>query len=165
MMIHRVRALLAASIVLIAGVGAHAATTYALSCTATTQKQPLNLTLTAFSFQINAPSSVSGGHVQSYAVIVHFLPTASYSALHEFLMSNEMLKSCRLTEMEPGRGAITGKEMGGAVFQWDFSDGVLTSLTATGSDGSSTGCGGPGVPTGTMQATFSFRTFAFSSRL
>jgi hypothetical protein len=165
MMIHRVRALLAVSIVLIAGVGAHAATTYALSCTATTQKQPLNLTLTAFSFQVNAPSSVSGGHVQSYAVTVHFLPTASYSALHDFLMSNEMLKSCRLTEMEPGRGAITGKEMGGAVFQWDFSDGVLTSLTATGSDGSNTGCGGQGVPAGTMQATFSFRTFAFSSRL
>jgi hypothetical protein len=187
MIIHRVRALFTASIALFATLGAHAAAaTYTLSCEAPTQglgmgstqklqgtQSTLELPLTSFSFQINAPAS---GRRPVYVVSIRFLSTKIYSELEGYVTRNENIKSCRLIETAGGAGvsgrqtpismgSATGKvSTAGAIYEWTFTNGTFTSLTAIGSDGSNTNSSGEGVPTGFMQATLEFQEFSFASK-
>ena len=154
-MIHRVRATLAVGIALLASVGAHAATTFSFTCNA--QKSgSFTIVPSSFTFQISKAANPVGGR-ESFALTIHFPQSKTYSVLLSSLDENENMKTCILTETV---GTVVAKDSwvgmsstapkgatakaspaaqgSGEVYQWTFVNANLTSLTATGTDGTGT---------------------------
>ena len=163
------RKILAICVVLGAALQAQAAASYVLNCEAQKQGR-VTVQLSSFSFQLTAPAGIQtggGARRTNFELIVHFPAGKVYAFFQQSVETNETIKTCTLTETEngagrPGIGTGAGAGRGGETQEWTFSDGMVSSTTATGSDGS--GANANGVPQGSMQAIFMFGRFTFAAR-
>src|ERR1035437_2467224 len=166
MEVGQMRKILAICAVLGAALQAQAASSYVLDCEAQKQGR-VTVQLSSFSFQLTAPASIQtggGARRTNFELIVHFPAGKAYAFFQQSVETNEMIKTCTLTETENGTAGRPGIGVGrgGETQEWTFSDGTVSSTTATGSDGSAANANG--VPQGSMQAIFMFGRFAFAEK-
>lgn len=147
---------------------AHAASSYVLNCDAQKQGR-VTVQLSSFSFRVNAPAGMQTAQGRTtYELVVNFPAGKAYAVFQQAVQTNELMRTCQLTESEGGATARTGiggsagAMRGGETMEWQFTDAVLSSTTAVGSDGS--GANANGVPQGSMQAVFTFRNYSFAAR-
>jgi hypothetical protein len=182
--------ILAMGLMMGAAVSAHAAETYNLTCE-TSRGQSFTLALTSFSFHVggeaSAATGAASGKRESSELLIRFPVSKEYDVLLGAAQEGEVLRSCRLT-VGTGTVAATDNWNGAVVsnpkakgnkankvsnnegsksgpssgeMEWTFNNGVISGLTAIGTDGS----GAAGTPAGTpetlVQATIVAQNFTF----
>jgi hypothetical protein len=166
------------SLLLAGTAGAHAAGTYAFTCTGV-KSETFTIALTGFTVKLNgvddAASSGAGAKRGSFSVTIRFAPGKDYEALWSMAQDNEVLRSCKLTDSEGASGvtasddwtASTSKKSksktnaqpvpsSGGALEWILTNATVSSVTAIGRE-STTGAAG-----GEMEATIDAQQITFT---
>jgi hypothetical protein len=149
----------------ILGVRSAAASTYTLECNAMKQGK-ITAQLSSFQFTVSSPrdpqSGLPTGQVH-YQMIVHMPAQRTYTNFLQAVDTNEVMSNCKLTETESGGVVVrfgngAGKPL--ESMEWTFQNVTLANATAMGSDGSGTN---GGVPQGSLQVTFTFKSYTLAT--
>jgi len=168
----------ALSLLLAGTAGAHAAGTYALSCTGI-KSETFTIALTGFTVKLNsaddAASSGAGAKRGAFSVTIRFAPGKDYQALWSMAQDNEVLRSCKLTDTEGGSGVTASDDWtatsskksksktsaqpaapSGGALEWILTNATVTGVTAIGRETAT------GAADGEMEATIDAQQITFT---
>ena len=168
------------SLLLAGTAGAHAAGTYAFSCTGV-KSETFTIALTGFTVKLNstdaAASSGAAARRGSFSVTIRFAPGKDYQALWSMAQDSEVLRNCKLTDTEGSSGvaasdnwtasntkAKNNKGKNNAqpaatsegASEWILTNATVTSVTAIGRESTT------GAPDGEMEATIDAQQITFT---
>jgi hypothetical protein len=160
--------------------GAHAAGTYALSCTAV-KSGTFTMVLTGFTVKLggaeDAATGSGSGKRSAFSVTIRFAPGKDYQALWSMAQDNETLRSCKLTDSEGGSGVTASDDWtastaaktknknknnaqpastNGGALEWILTNATVTSVTAIGRESTT------GAAEGEMEATIDAQQITFT---
>jgi len=171
-------AILMLSSMLTGAASARAAGTYTLTCEPE-RGDAFTIVLTGFNFKVTgaaeSASSAAAARRSGFELSVRFSLNKDYEALVSMAESNELMRSCKLTDTDVSGGGVLIDNMTGTsanksknakvknaapassgAFEWILTNATITSVTAIGSENNA------GAPEGSAQATIEAQKYTFT---
>ena len=168
---------LAVSCLLLCAAGARAAT-YTLTCEPE-RGDAFTIVLTGFNFKVTgsaeSPTGAAATRRSGFELSVRFSLNKDYEALVSMAESNELMRSCKLTDTDVGGGGMVIDNVTGTsssknknakvknattassgAFEWILTNATITSVTAIGSENNA------GAPESSAQATIEAQKYTFT---